>query len=191
MTVKQLFSIYSAHSPWQPLISLLSPRICLFWVFRRKELCQYMVLCVWFLSLSLMCSRCLDCFCFCITVSLMCVSHWKNWTGENNLKCMLSEWRGRARWFLWEGKPREPAKPEIKGSPGGASQGQLPLSKALPSLLCPSSSLTCVFLYFFQLLVSVSVFSSPLFFLPFYLCFSSLFLPLSLIALLLRLTKMV
>lgn len=95
------------------------------------------------------------------------------------MKCMLSERRGRARLFLWEGKPREPAKPEIKGNLGGASQGQLSLSKALPSLLHLSSSLTCVFLYFFQLLVSVSIFSSPLFFLPFYLCFSSLFLPLS------------
>lgn len=62
--IEQSFSISSAHSPWQPLIYFLSPRICLFWMFHKKELCKYVVFCVWFLSLSIMFSRCLDCFRF-------------------------------------------------------------------------------------------------------------------------------
>lgn len=31
------------------------------------------------------------------------------------MKCTLSEWWGRAKLFLWEGKPHEPAKPEETG----------------------------------------------------------------------------
>lgn len=43
--------------PRQPLIYLLSPWICLFWIFHINGIVQYVAFCVWFLSFSIMFSR--------------------------------------------------------------------------------------------------------------------------------------
>ena len=61
---KETFNPLSIHSPFpsppgplQATIYFLSPRIYLFWIFHINEIIQYMVSCVWLLSLSIMFSR--------------------------------------------------------------------------------------------------------------------------------------
>ena len=50
--------------PWQPLNYFLS-LLCLFWTFHIQGVIQYVILCVWLLSLGIMFSRCIH-----------VVSHW-------------------------------------------------------------------------------------------------------------------
>ena len=45
---------------WQPLICFLSPHICLLWAFHIDGVIQCVVLCVWLLSRSRMCSSLLQ-----------------------------------------------------------------------------------------------------------------------------------
>ena len=40
-------------SPWQPLIYFLCVSICLFWTFYINGIIQYVVFCIWLLSLSI------------------------------------------------------------------------------------------------------------------------------------------
>lgn len=47
----------SSPSPWHPLICLLSLWICPFWTFHIHGIMKHVVLHVWLLSLSTMCSR--------------------------------------------------------------------------------------------------------------------------------------
>lgn len=100
-------------------------------------------------------------FALCLTVTLMCVSHRKKRTGENNLKCMLLEWWVMARCSLWEEEPCEPAKLERKDSrevpvkstfhgttPSLLLPHSLHLHSCLPLLYPASSFCLCLFLSF-------------------------------------------
>lgn len=50
-TVEQSLPSLS-QDPWQPPICFLSPSICLFWVFRIKEIIPWVAFCVWPLSFA-------------------------------------------------------------------------------------------------------------------------------------------
>ena len=47
----------SHPKPWQPLVYFLSLHLCLFWIVHKNGNIQYVVLCDWLLSLSIMFSR--------------------------------------------------------------------------------------------------------------------------------------
>lgn len=112
-------------------------------------------------------------FLFCLTVALMCVSHRKRitWSARSQNGGQWQDYHCGKRSHVSQQSLR-------KGQLGGASQVQLPLNKILPSLLLHSLYPHCVCLYFSQLLVSASVFSSLSFICPSCHCFfvsSSLF----------------